>query len=319
MGGHGESQSADLRAHEWQVAVDYRYLHADRFYIGTQQVVPPSQFFGQPLMINVHSVDWTVTYAVSDRFNLRLTVPFSVGTQSAVRADTVRHDAHAFGFGDIGLAGNAWLLNPRTHTTGNIAVGAGVKFPTGDSKYADSYFLANHSSSQFPVDQAIELGDGGWGIILQGQAFRQFAPRAFVYFTGSYLVSPRNQTDVVRAPTAPGSTVHISVPDVYTGRLGVSYGVLPEQGLSVSLGGRVDGIPYHDLIGGSDGFRRPSVIVFLDPAVALERGPGTWTFGAPIRVFERLASANLLKGPGGSIGSGDLAGVLMFLGYARRF
>ena len=319
MGGHGESQSADLRAHEWQVAVDYRYLHADRFYIGTQQVVPPAQFFGQPLMINVHSVDWTVTYAVSDRFNLLLTVPFSVGTQSAVRADTVRHDAHAFGFGDIGLAGNAWLLNPRTHTTSNIAVGAGVKFPTGDSKYADSYFLANHSSSQFPVDQAIELGDGGWGVILQGQAFRQFAPRAFVYFTGSYLVSPRNQTDVVRAPTAPGSTVHISVPDVYTGRLGVSYGVLPEQGLSVSLGGRVDGIPYHDLIGGSDGFRRPSVIVFLDPAVAFERGPGTWTFGAPIRVFQRLASANLLKGPGGSIGSGDLASVLMFVGYARRF
>jgi len=309
----------DLRAHEWQVAVDYRYLHADRFYIGTQQVVPPSQFFGQPLMINVHSVDWSVTYAVSDRFNLRLTVPFSVGTQSAVRADTVRHDAHAFGFGDIGLAGNAWLLNPRTHTTRNIAVGAGVKFPTGDSKYADSYFLANHSSSQFPVDQSIELGDGGWGIILQGQAFQQFAPRAFAYFAGSYLVSPRNQTDAVRAPTAPGSTVHISVPDVYTGRLGVSYGVLPEQGLSVSLGGRVDGIPYHDLIGGSDGFRRPSVIVFLDPAVALERGPGTWTFGAPIRVFERLASANLLKGPGGSIGSGDLAGVLMFVGYARRF
>ena len=319
MGGHGESQSADLRAHEWQVAVDYRYLHADRFYIGTQQVLPPPQFFGQPLMINVHSVDWTVTYAVSDRFNLRLTVPFSVGTQSAVRADTVRHGAHALGLGDIGLAGTAWLLNPRTHATSNIAIGAGVKFPTGDSKYADTYFLANHSSIQFPVDQSIELGDGGWGVILQGQAFRQFASRAFVYFTGSYLVSPRNQTDVVRAPTAPGSAVHISVPDVYTGRLGVSYGVLPEQGLSVSLGGRVDGIPYHDLIGGSDGFRRPSVIVFLDPGVALERGPGTWTFGAPIRVFERLASANLLKGPGGSIGSGDLAGVLMFVGYARRF
>lgn len=319
MGGHGESQSADLRAHEWQVAVDYRYLHADRFYTGTQQVVPPAQFFGQPLMINVHSVDWTVTYAVSDRFNLRLTVPLSVGTQSAVRADTVRHDAHALGLGDIGLAGTAWLLNPRTHATSNIAIGAGVKFPTGDSKYADSYFLANHSSIQFPVDQSIELGDGGWGVILQGQAFRQFAPRAFAYFTGSYLVSPRNQTDVVRAPTAPGSAVHISVPDVYTGRLGVSYGVLPEQGLSVSFGGRVDGIPYHDLIGGSDGFRRPSVIVFLDPAVALERGPGTWTFGVPIRVFQRLASANFLKGPGGSIGSGDLAGVLMFVGYARRF
>jgi len=109
------------------------------------------------------------------------------------------------------------------------------------------------------------------------------------------------------------------VPDVYTGRLGMSYGLLPEQGVSVSLGGRVDGIPYHDLIGKSDGFRRPSVIVFLDPAVALERGPNTFTFSSPIRMFARLASANLLTGPGGSIGSGDLAGVLMFVGYSRRF
>ncbi len=89
--------------------------------------------------------------------------------------------------------------------------------------------------------------------------------------------------------------------------------------ISVSLGGRVDGIPYHDLIGKSDGFRRPGYIVFLDPAVALERGANSFTVSTPIRVFARLASANLLKGPGGSIGSGDLAGVLMFFGYARRF
>ena len=171
----------------------------------------------------------------------------------------------------------------------------------------------------FPVDQSVELGDGGWGVIVQGQAFGEVAPRAFAYFTGSYLVSPRNQTDVVRAPTSPGSAVHISVPDVYTGRLGVTYSLLPERGLSVSLGGRVDGIPYHDVIGKSDGFRRPSVIVFLDPAVALERGPSTFTFSSPIRVFARSASANLLTGPGGSIGSGDLAAVLMFVGYARRF
>jgi len=53
--------------------------------------------------------------------------------------------------------------------------------------------------------------------------------------------------------------------------------------------------------------------------VALEQGPNTFTLSTPIRVFARLASANLLTGPGGSIGSGDLAGVLMFVGYARRF
>jgi len=319
LGGHGESQSTDLRAHEWQVAVDYRYLHADRFYVGSQQTTPGAQFFGQPLIINVHSANFNVTYAVGDRFTLRLTVPVSVGSQSRFYADTARHVAHAGGIGDVGLVGTTWLLNPGTHPRGNLALGAGIKFPTGDHRFANAYFLANQSPVTFPVDQAIELGDGGWGVILQGQAFRQVLPRAFAYFTGSYLVSPRNQTDVVRAPTSPGSAVHVSVPDVYTGRLGMSYGLLPEQGVSVSLGGRVDGIPYHDLIGKSDGFRRPSVIVFLDPALALERGANTFTVSTPIRLFARLASANMLKGPGGSIGSGDLAGVLMFVGYARRF
>ena len=319
MGGHGEAQSTDLQVHEWLVAVDYRYLHADRYYVGSQQTTPGAQFFGQPLIINVQSANFNVTYGASDRVSVRLTVPVSYGSQSRVYADTARHVARAGGIGDIGLVGTAWLLNPRTHLKGNVALGAGVKAPTGNYRFTDRFFLANGSSVQFPVDQSIELGDGGWGVILQGQAFRQVIPRGFAYFTGSYLVSPRNQTDVVRAPTSPGSAVHVSVPDVYTARLGLSYGLLPEQGLSVSLGGRVDGIPYHDLIGQSDGFRRPGYILFLDPAVALERGPSTFTFGAPIRVFARLASANLLKGPGGSIGSGDLAGVLMFVGYARRF
>jgi len=319
LGGHGESQSTDLRAQEWQVAVDYRYVHADRFFVGSQQTTPPAQFFGQPLIINVHSANVNVTYAVSDRFNVRLTVPVSYGSQSRVYADTARHIARAGGIGDVGLVGTAWLLDTRTHPKGNVALGAGVKIPTGNYKFADAYFLANRGPVQFPVDQSIELGDGGWGVILQGQAFREVVPRAFAYFTGSYLISPRNQTDVVRAPTAPGSAVHVSVSDVYTGRLGLSYGLLPEQGVSVSFGGRVDGIPYHDLIGKSDGFRRPGYIVFLDPAVGLVRGRSTFTVSAPIRVFARLASANLLKGPGGSIGSGDLAGVLMFVGYARRF
>ena len=320
MGGHGESQSTDLRAHDWQVAVDYRFLHADRFFFGSQATTPPQQFFGQPLFINVHSANINVTYAATDRFSLRLTVPISYGTQSRFYQDSARHVARAGGIGDIGLVGTTWLLDPGTHTHANVALGLGVKLPTGNNKYTAAYFLKSGSSIQFPVDQAIELGDGGWGLILQGQAFRQMAAKMFAYFTGSYLVSPRDQTDVTRAP--PGeknSTVHISVPDVYTGRLGVFYGVLPAPGLSVSLGGRIDGIPYHDLIGRNDGFRRPSYIVFVDPGVTFERGQNTMTLSTPIRVASHLATASMSMTSGGTIGAGDLAGVLFFVGYARRF
>jgi len=129
LGGHGESQSKGLRAHDWQIAVDYRYLHADRFYFGSQATTPP-QFFGQPLIINVHSANINVTYAATDRVSLRLTVPVSNGTQSRFYLDSARHVARAGGIGDIGLVGTTWLLDPGAHTKANVALGVGVKIPT---------------------------------------------------------------------------------------------------------------------------------------------------------------------------------------------
>ena len=315
MGGQGEAQSGDLRAHEWQLAVDYRYLHADHFFIGDKSVTPPAVYFGQPLIINIHSVNVNLTYGLSDRVSLRVTMPISQGSNSRFYPDTARHVAHAGGIGDLGLLGSVWLRNPRTQTKGNLALGAGIKMPTGNHHLADDYFLANGSVVQHPVDQSIELGDGGWGIILQGQAFRRVGSRGFAYATASYLLSPRNQTDVTRAPAGePNATVRISVPDVYTGRVGLLYSVLPQQGVSASLGARIDGIPRHDVIGSSDGFRRPGYIVFVDPGVTLSRGPNAITVNTPVRSIVRL-SKTLTP----TIGAGDLAKVLFFVGYTRRF
>ena len=319
-GGQGESKLTDLGAREWRVAVDYRYLHGNQFFLG-DQVNSSFAPFGQPIIYHIHSADVTVTYAATDRFNLSLTVPVLDGTQSAVRADTVRHAAHAFGLGDISLVGSAWLLNPETHAKGNVALGLGVKAPTGSNKYADSFFRANGSSIQYPVDQSIQPGDGGWGVILQMQAFRRLFARAFAYLAGAYLVSPRALSDISRPP--PSTSVYWSVPDVYSGRVGLMYGLLPEQGLSVSLGGRIDGIPYHDLVGGGDdGFRRPGHVVFLDPGVALTRGRSTLTLSTPIRLSGSLADSAMVRPngvPNPTRAAGDLARMLVFVGYARRF
>jgi hypothetical protein len=53
--------------------------------------------------------------------------------------------------------------------------------------------------------------------------------------------------------------------------------------------------------------------------LALERGQSTFTLSTPIRVAAHLATASQSKLSGGTIGAGDLAGVLFFVGYARRF
>jgi hypothetical protein len=56
---------------------------------------------------------------------------------------------------------------------------------------------------------------------------------------------------------SPLAGVPLSVPDVYSIRPGFTYEVAPKRGLSASLGTRIDGIPVHDIIGESKGFRRP--------------------------------------------------------------
>ncbi|HET9706993.1 MAG TPA: hypothetical protein VFP39_01685 [Gemmatimonadales bacterium] len=266
-------------------------------------------------MYNVHTINVNVTYAVTSRFAVRLTVPFVQASQSKFFPDTARHLSRAGGLGDVGVVGTTWLFDPRTHADGNLAIGAGVKLATGTDKYDDLYFTSNHSVIHAPVDQAIEPGDGGWGVILQGQAFRRMSERTFAYFTGSYLLSTRNHSDV---PRDPGSAVLYSIPDVYSGRVGVGYTVSRDHGITIGLGGRIDGIPYHDLIGGSEGFRRPGYAAFVDPGVAVERGRTAVTISVPVRIAQRLATSQMTTASGGTIGAGDLAKVVFFVAYARR-
>jgi hypothetical protein len=59
----------------------------------------------------------------------------------------------------------------------------------------------------------------------------------------------------------------MSVTDQYLYRAGVSQGVPKLKGLALSLGVRGEGVPVHDLLGASNGFRRPGMIVSLDPGL----------------------------------------------------
>jgi hypothetical protein len=90
-------------------------------------------------------------------------LPFSYGTHSRFYADTARHKVSAHGLGDVNLVGNLWLLDPKVHVAGNVALGLGIKTPSGAYEFKDDFFLPNAPPVQRPVDQAIELGDGGWG------------------------------------------------------------------------------------------------------------------------------------------------------------
>ena len=155
-------------------------------------------------------------------------------------------------------------------------------------------------------------------MLLQGQGFRQITERTFGYAFGSYMVSPKAHSDVQLAPTAPQ---YWSVPDVYSARLGASFAVLPDHGLTMSLGGRVDGIPVHDLIGGGDDstIKRTSQILYADPGLSFTRGRGAFTLSVPYRLAVNRKKSLFEQQTPTAVNGGGFAKYLVFASYTHRF
>lgn len=311
LGGEGQAYQ---RAREWQLTLAYRRLVSNEWFIGTEErsALAPG---GESPVFKVHTLVADVAYSIDERFRVRLSVPVSTASFSRVWPDRVRHEQIATGIGDVSLMGEAWILTPRTHARGNIAVGLGVKAPTGSHTMASRFYSAN-GAVDFPADQAIQPGDGGWALLSQVQAFRQITERTFAYAAGSYMVSPKARSNVRFMPT---STVYWSVPDVYSARAGGAFSVWPDQGLTMSLGGRVDGIPVHDLWGGGDDstIKRTAYIVFADPGLSLTRGDGTFTVSVPYRLKVNRQKS-LLEQRTDGVNGGGFAKYLVFASYTHR-
>jgi hypothetical protein len=327
----GVQGNSFLQAGHWELDAGYRWLHTrgEDFFVGTARTPAPPALQppgGQPIEIDVHTVSLGLTYAATDQIRVSISAPFQTGTISIAHEDGIRHSQTVTGLGDVIVTGNAWLFNPRTGPAGNVSLGLGVKTPTGSNTAADTYYTASGAEQRW-VDQAVQPGDGGWGIVLELQAFQRVSSAAVTYLSGFYLLNPKERTDVqIGTPVglpgdglSTGTPYFLSVPDAYSVRGGVSYALWPEQGLSLSLGGRFDGVPVGDLVnGGDDNFRRPGYAAFVDPGLDLSLGSNTFTLNVPVRVHADRR-ANLRDRVMNVNGGGNLAKIFIFAGYTYRF
>lgn len=121
------------------------------------------------------------------------------------------------------------------------------------------------------VDQSIQLGDGGTGFTVEANTFYDLKKNFGVYGNFYYLINPREQNGVrtYRETLTPAlaNEAIMSVPDQYMARAGFNYSCNQLHGLSLAAGARVEGIPVHDLIGGSGDFRRPGYVWSIEPSV----------------------------------------------------
>ncbi len=267
--------------HQWQLTTGYRYFHSFRHFVGTEEQKHRVEE-GTDVRNWQHALDFTLVRKLNKRMSLAVNMPLISNRRSSMyehygnnsTSPNARRETTSFGIGDIRITAYRWMLDPVKSKRGNIQVGLGLKLPTGDYRYND-FFIKNDSTKVLgPVDQSIQLGDGGTGISLELNGYYVFTKALSAYGNFYYLSNPREHNGVSTARGGSTSASNIlygssvmSVPDQYMLRGGLN---LMVDAFSASAGVRLEVVPSEDIMGGSSGFRRPGRIFGVEPGVAYQ-------------------------------------------------
>lgn len=312
---------------DWQVSLNWRFQRSDRHFQGTHEE-PHRQVEGSEVVNILNLLELGVRYNFNPQTSVSFSLPFVMAERSLPIRDENRDVVgrtvmQARDLSDVTLVGRRLLWDPAESRSGNVSLGLGLKLPTGANSVVDtreSLVDGEIVRSVQNVDQSIQPGDGGLGVIVDMSAFRLLGSsgRYAAYASGAYLINPRG-TNGVNTFRGRENEAIMSVADQYVFRTGVSAASPGWHGFSFSLGGRIEGVPVHDLIGSSDGFRRPGYAVSVEPGLTWSRGAHTVSLAVPVAVQRnRQRSVPDMEIPGRH-GDAAFADYVVMLGYWQRF
>jgi hypothetical protein len=271
---------------QWLLSMNNRYFKSFRHYSGRDE--QKQRLEQETEVINKSfSADITLTKIVNNRMSYIFNLPIIANHRSSLyeHGGKERHTTNSVGIGDVRFAAYRWMLDPQKSRRFNFQLGLGIKLPTGNYSYKD-YFGPDSAQRLAPVDQSIQLGDGGTGLTVELNSFYNISRNVSVYSNIFYLANPREQNGTLNYKTATPSTSIVanksdvmSVPDQYMLRAGVNY---RSRSLTLGLGARMDAVPAEDIIGGSNGFRRPGYIIAAEPSALYQLKKVTLFLNTPI-------------------------------------
>jgi len=276
----------DLPQSGWQIGTNYRYFKSFRHFRGDHEEAHRLEE-GTEVINWSHGWDLNVSYGISNRLFANFSLPFVYNKRSSLyeHGRTERHSTYSSGLGDARIGLGYWIFNPEKRAGSNLSVGLGMKIPTGDYGATSTFFNVgpNGEAEVRPVDQSIQPGDGGWGIVLDVQLFQQLGQHFSLYGNGFYLSNPRETNGTLTNRRRENEAI-MSVPDQFGLRAGFTY-FTPLTGLAASLGSRMEGIPVRDLIGGSSGFRRPGYVVSVEPGFSYTVKRFSFVLNVPVALY----------------------------------
>jgi hypothetical protein len=308
----GVENKSFLGAKEWQAQISYQYGDTDDYFVGDQRDDSAGPQ-GKPPRRRVHLLNLDVAYALSNRVSLDVTVPYSAGSGGYVQQDQKFYKYNTSGLGDISLQAEFRLFDPLKPPRVRASVGLGVQAPTGSDNDQGTYYSPTTGTVERSIDEAFQLGNGGWGILVFAEGSTQISGPFYAYGSGYYGLSLNTRTDAVQG------TAFRGVPDRYSARLGAAYLLPVFEGLVVSLGGRINGVTVRDVVGGGDLYwRRPGYEIFVEPGLTWTLGANSASVSYPIRAYQNKLDSLLDRSLNRRIGS-DFVPYLILASYARRF
>lgn len=330
--GSASGASAFLGKGELLFGTNVRYFKSYKHFRGTHEEVERVDN-GTQVINKSGFLDFTFNYGLTERLYANVTLPFVFHNRTSMYEHGgnppnglgERHATSSSGLGDIRVGLGYWLFNPATTETFNYAIGLGVKLNTGKYDYTDTFYNQGpdrNEDREVVVDQSIQPGDGGISPAVDILGYHIISDRFSLSTTLYYLFGIEESNGVLIRNQPEGGT-EFAVPDQYLARLGISY-VTPLNGLSLYGGGRIEGVPAEDLIGGSDAYRRPGYSVALEPGLNYTKNNLAINFSIPIAIARNRTQSYLDKvrtEESGMYFHGDaaFADYLVNLGVTYRF
>jgi len=312
--GSGSHNGGLFDSSRWSLSVGFRKQRSHRHFVGTTEQTQRATA-GTEVVNNTYLYDVALTYFINNRFNITASAPFQRSTRRRGTSDQI---FHSVGIGDVSITVRMWLHKAPAEASWNLSFGVGVKLPTGKDNVENTVPASsgNGTVTQF-VDQSIQLGDGGWGLPLDLQGYKRIG-KSTLYVSATYLLNPRDTNGVATGRSRPSEAIQ-SVSDQYLVRLGVSRPIPGTRRFAFTAGWRIEGVPVRDLIGKSNGFRRPGYAMSIEPGIQYFRAKDTFSVTVPIaagRNRKRSVSDILVGNPGGDAAFADY---LILAGWSHRF
>lgn len=262
--------------HNLTVDIGYRVFNSNKYFQGSTEIPRANAVRNHQNIFDIG-----VEYRLSRRWSFIADVPVFDGTRNQVYPPSGIYQVS--GLGDMLVGAQMWIFRPPTENGGNIAVNAELKIPTGINN-ATGLGVKNGQTITATADQSMQPGDGAWGFSIGTQGYKRLWQTAYAYGQANYLFNPQDTNGVATFRSQPGQSI-MSVTDQYLYRAGVSQSVPKLRGLALSLGVRGEGVPVRDLMGDSNGFRRPGSIFSLDPGLMINYKRDTLSVNGPWALY----------------------------------